>query len=142
MNKSGYFTDSEGNHLLGATLGENVFLTDGTDLETKLNNMSNVVDVTSHFSLQSGFSIQSWGFYKALRIGKIILFTYSGLTSSTNLTSDTLTFITDLTFRTSVAGICKNSNNIGIATAMNGNIYFNAISGGSSCFGQLIIPLE
>ena len=40
-NKSGYFTDSEGNHLLGATLGENVFLSDGTDLETKLNNMNN-----------------------------------------------------------------------------------------------------
>lgn len=39
-NKSGYFTDSEGNHLLGATLGENVFLTDGTDLETKLNNLT------------------------------------------------------------------------------------------------------
>lgn len=38
-NKSGYFTDQDGNKLLGATLGENVFLSDGTDLETKLNNI-------------------------------------------------------------------------------------------------------
>ena len=38
-NKSGYFKDKDGNTLMGSTLGENVFLTDGTDLETKLNNI-------------------------------------------------------------------------------------------------------
>ena len=42
-NKSGYFTDSTGNKLFGTTLGENVYLTDGTDLETKLNNMNSAM---------------------------------------------------------------------------------------------------
>lgn len=42
--KNVYFTDNTGNKLFGTTLGENVFLTDGTDLETKLNNLSLAID--------------------------------------------------------------------------------------------------
>ena len=52
-NKSGYFTDRYGNKLLGATLAKNVFLTDGTDLETKLNNISQVNDLSSQCSKNS-----------------------------------------------------------------------------------------
>lgn len=57
-NKSGYFTDSTGNKLFGTTLGENVYLTDGTDLETKLNNMKNSQDLMSiRETFASGTSI-------------------------------------------------------------------------------------
>lgn len=75
MNKSGYFKDREGNKLYGATLGENVFLSDGTDLETKLNNLSLIPKISTHsgsVDLASNAYVQPFSFYAEVNLASVI----------------------------------------------------------------------
>lgn len=66
-NKSGYFVDKDGNILLTATSGENVLLKDGTDLETKLTNISQMVSGTLISSEGTTVNYQSLN-----KIGKVV----------------------------------------------------------------------
>lgn len=83
-NKSGYFTDQDGNKLLGATLGENVFLSDGTDLETKLNNIEYNTEAV-RLNKSDFFATGTATDFDVFKIGKLIVvnrLSFTGVTCS------------------------------------------------------------
>lgn len=98
-------------------------------------------------TLKTGFSVESWGYARASKIGKIVILSFSGLISSSTISNDTnLCEIDGIQAFEDMIGIIR-SNDSGangmIMSIKNSNIIkINKVSANAMCFGELIFPIK
>ena len=98
-------------------------------------------------TVKPGFSVESWGYVKAYKIGKIVIVSISGVTSLNTITSDTnLCTIAGIQASDYMLGMIRTGNSGADAMLMsvkNSNtININNTIAGDMCFGEIIFPIK
>ena len=101
-----------------------------------------------NMSVQTGFSLESWGSINAYVSGGLLVINVSGLKSTNTLSVDTVALkMTNITYTRegNAYGVVWNgSSKVGNASIFdnNGNIYLNRVDGNNVCFFNLVLPLS
>ena len=100
------------------------------------------------YSIQTNFSLESWGSISIYVIANMLVINVAGFKSTNTLSTDTVCIkLTNITYQRAgnAYGIVWNgSSKVGNVSIFdnNGNIYLNRVDGNNVCFFNLVLPLS
>lgn len=151
-------TLAEGLYKASAAIGTNATLStsnltaDGSgglnDLQEQVTSLnSKLAPLQLTVTLQSGWSLKSWGHATAIKTGNIVVVTISGLISDADTSGDVgFAQITGLSPKDFVLSVGKTDYQAGLITlsahAGETNLYISNAHANQNNFGQLVIPVD
>ena len=95
-------------------------------------------DVSSSFTLATGFNLQTWGWIKAYKVGKLVILSFLGIYSSADISSNTKMITGGLTVSGNYIGTCRAGSTL-VPVISNGNDFeVNDLAANTNVSGQMM----
>ena len=95
-------------------------------------------DVSSSFTLATGFNLQTWGWIKAYKVGKLVILSFLGIYSSADISSNTKMITGGLTVSGNYIGTCRAGSAL-VPVISNGNDFeVNDLAANTNISGQMM----
>lgn len=94
--------------------------------------------MSSSFTLATGFNLQTWGWIKAYKVGKLVILSFLGIYSPADISSNTKMITGGLTVSGNYIGTCRAGSAL-VPVISNGNDFeVNDLAANTNVSGQMI----